>query len=139
GAVAWPRRAWARGDQAPRWGARWLRGVLNRPSASRAPKDVAYALEPVDEAVNVVACVVDGERGARRSRDAEHPHQRLGAVVAGAHADALAAQDLRHVVRVRAVEGERDERTALGGVARPVDRDLGNTRQALERIGGQAA
>ena len=46
----------------------------------------------------------------------EPAHQRLGAVVAGAHADALAAEDLADVVRVRALEHERDQRAAVGGV-----------------------
>ena len=44
--------------------------------------------------------------------DAEAAHQRLRAVVAGADADALAAEDLRDVVRVHAVEVEGDDAAA---------------------------
>ena len=87
-------------------------------------------------AVDVVARGVDGERRARRRGDAEAPHQRLRAVVAGADADALAAEDLGHVVRVHAVERERDERAALVGVRRAVDRqpvDLARGARARSR------
>ena len=58
--------------------------------------------------------------------DAEAAHQRLRAVVAGADADALAAEDLGDVVRVDALEGERDEAAAvleLGGAVERQPRD----------------
>ena len=75
-----------------------------------------------------VARVVDGEGRARGGGDAEAAHQRLRAVVAGAHADALAAEDLADVVRVGALERERDQRAAVGGVGRPVQREARRPR-----------
>ena len=74
---------------------------------------------PATRRVDVLVGVVHGERRARGRRHAEAAHQRLGAVVAGAHAHALAAEDLGHVVRVDAVEREGDERAALVGVGGP--------------------
>ena len=53
------------------------------------------------------------------ARDAEAAHQRLRAVVAGADADALAAEDLGDVVRVHAVEVEGDRAAALRDVGGP--------------------
>jgi len=49
---------------------------------------------------------VHGERGARRRAEVEAAHQRLGAVVTGAHADAVAAEDLADVVGMGALERE---------------------------------
>ena len=47
-------------------------------------------------------------------------------MMAGADADALAPEDLADVVRVRAVERERDQRAAIGRGRRPVDRQPGD-------------
>ena len=44
---------------------------------------------------------------------AETVHQRLGAVMAGAHRDALAVEQRRDVVRVRVVEREGDHAAAI--------------------------
>jgi MFS family permease len=64
----------------------------------------AHRVEPLHEALHVSHGVVHRERRTRRRRDAELAHQRLGAVVPGPDADALAAEDLTDVVRVRALE-----------------------------------
>ena len=67
--------------------------------------------------------------------DAEAAHQRLRAVVAGAHADALAAEDLGDVVRVDAVEREATPASrAASASRRAVDRQPGHLGQALERV-----
>ena len=68
--------------------------------------------------------------------NAEPPHQRLRAVMAGAHAHALAAEDLGHVVRVRGVQRERDERAAPVGLRRAVDRQPGHLAEPLQRVRG---
>ena len=60
-------------------------------------------------------------------------------MVAGAHADAVAAEDLGDVVRVGDVERERDHRAAAVGVARAVERDARHLGQALERVGDEVA
>ena len=66
-------------------------------------------------------------------------HQRLGAVVAGADADAVAAEDLGDVVRVDAVERERDDAAATLGVGGAVDGEPLDLAEALERVGGELA
>src|SRR3954451_22594457 len=86
----------------------WLRSSNGTLSSEDSPDVV----QRVDEGVDVGAGVVHGERGARRRRDAEALHERLRAVVAGADADLVAAEDLGHVVRVRDVEREGGERAA---------------------------
>ena len=93
-----------------------------------------HASEALDQAVDVVAGGVDGERRARRRGHAEAAHQRLRAVVAGAHAHALAPEDLGHVVRVHALERERDDAAAPREVGRAVEREAVHLAQALERV-----
>ena len=61
-------------------------------------------------------------------------------MVAGADADALAAEDLGDVVRVDAVERERDHAPRRVEVARAVDRRGPSTsREALERVADDVA
>ena len=61
---------------------------------------------------------VDAEAGARGAVEAEAVHQRLGAMMAGAHRDALAVEQRRDVVRVRPVEREADHAAAVLRAAR---------------------
>ncbi len=82
--------------------------------------------EPVDQARNVLVRVVNGERRARRRADAEAPHQRLRAMVTRAHAHSESPEDLTDVVRVRAIERERDQGAAIRRRRRPVDRQPGD-------------
>ena len=56
--------------------------------------------------------------------DAEHPHQRLGAVVAGPHAHAVLVEHLGEVVGVDVAEGERQHAAPLGRLGRAVDGEL---------------
>ena len=73
------------------------------------------------------------------ARHAEAAHQRLRAVVAGAHADVLAVEELGDVVRVHAVDLEGDHAAARVGVGRAETRDAGDLGEPLERVGGQLA
>src|SRR6266508_3898530 len=67
------------------------------------------------EAVDLFRDGVEVEAGAVRRGDAELGHQRLAAVVPGPDRDALHVEDLRDVVRMDAVEIEReDARPPLG-------------------------
>ena len=63
-------------------------------SSAREAEDVAGAVECIGQSVDVVTVVVQIEAGACRGGDAELPHQRLGAVVAGAEADVALVEDL---------------------------------------------
>ena len=84
----------------------------------------------------VLWIAIDARVEARR---AEAAHQRLRAVVAGAHADALAAEDLGHVVRVDALDREADQRAALVEVGGAVDRQALDLGEPLERVGRDLA
>ena len=77
-------------------------------------EEVGGGVERVGQRVDVGLVVVDVERGPGGGADAEHPHERLGAVVAGAHAHAVLVEHLGDVVRVDVVEGEREHAAALG-------------------------
>ena len=63
--------------------------------------------QPVDEPIGVGDGVVDRVGGAGGGRRAQAAHERLGAVMAGADAHPLAAEDLPDVVRVGAVDAGR--------------------------------
>src|SRR2546425_8928097 len=88
-----------------------------------------------DEGVDIVHVIIDVERGTRGRGDAEPAHQRLGAVVAGPNTDAVAVQDRRQVVRMNVAVRERHDAGTV--VARSIDRDALDLRQALDRQAGQ--
>ncbi len=66
-----------------------------------------------------VVVVVRRDRHARRAVEVEAVHQRLGAVMAGAHRNAERIQRLRHIVRVHAVQHERHDGIAVLQAGRP--------------------
>ena len=73
------------------------------------------------------------DRRTRGGRHSESPHQRLRAVVPGPDAHAVAREDLGHVVRVHAIDRERDG-SAARLVDRPDDRDARHLGQPIERL-----
>src|SRR5688572_22494462 len=77
-------------------------------------------LDGADESVDLLERVVDVERGASGGRRPERAHQRLGAVVAGAHGDTFAIHDRADVVGMDACDGEADRRAAQLRVLRTV-------------------
>ncbi len=84
-------------------------------SSRHAKKSCAFT-KRLRKAVDLVARIVHGERGAAGRGDAEARQQRHDAMGAGAHRDARAVDDGRHVVRMRALHLERDDRPlVLGG------------------------
>jgi MFS family permease len=91
-----------------------------RGAASVELHDLPDAIEPDDQSLHVRDRVVDRERRPRRRRYAELAHQRLRTVMSGAHADALAPEDLPDVVRMRALQRERNQRSAVDRRERPV-------------------
>ncbi len=78
---------------------------------------------------------VDAEAGARGAVQPQPAHQRLGAMVAGAHRDALPVQQGRDVVRVRALHREADHPAAILRRADHVQARDG--RQPRQRVLGQ--
>jgi hypothetical protein len=81
---------------------------------------------------------VEPEARPRGRIDAEGPHERLGAVVPGAHGDALRVEEAGDVVRMHPVDVERDDAAAIRP-PRPVDGDALETLQRLERVAPQRA
>ncbi len=71
------------------------------------------SMEGVVQGVDLPARVVEAERRARRRRHAEELHHRHRAVMARAHRDAVRVEHRAEVVRVHALDRERDE-AALG-------------------------
>ena len=80
--------------------------------------------------------VVGAEARARRRRHAQPAHQRLCAVMTGAHADVLAVDELGDVVRVHALDRERDHSAALLHVPGPHDAARPAARRAVRARNG---
>src|SRR3954463_15683893 len=100
-------------------------------------EELSRALERVGELVDLGLRVVDEERGARGRGDAQLLRERLRAVVPGADRDPLLVEELREVVRVDAVDLEREDAAALLRALRPVD--LGaEAAEALEPVRDEA-
>ena len=78
--------------------------------------------ERLRKAIDLLARIVHGKRGAAGRGDAEARQQRHDAMGAGAHRDAGAVDDRRHVVRMRALHLERDDRTLVLGGAEDAQR-----------------
>jgi MFS family permease len=122
--TAGPRSALVLAGIAAVLGGVFLRVALARGRGADAALELQYAAngpEPVDQPVHVLAGVVHRERGTRRRRYTELAHQRLRAVMPGANADAPASEDLPDVVRMRALQSERDQRTPVGRRQRALD------------------
>jgi MFS family permease len=96
--------------------------LAGRGQPSVEPQDATDGVKPVDQAFHVREGVVHREGRSRRRRYAEVAHQRLRAMVTRAHADSVAPEDLADVVRMGAVERERDQRATVGSRKRAVDR-----------------
>ena len=79
--------------------------------------------------------VVDAERGAHRAGDAELFHQRLRAMMADPHRHVVLVEHGADIVRVHAVEVERDN--AELPLAARHELHTGNARQPVDAIAGQ--
>ena len=87
-------------------------------------EDIAGAVERVGQRVDVGGVVVQVEAGTCGGGHAQQAHQRLGAVVAGAHAHVALVEHLAEVVRVDAAEAEAERGAAHLDVARAVQLDV---------------
>jgi hypothetical protein len=94
-------------------------------------------VDPVHEAVDLLAQGVQIEARARRRGYAELPHEWLRAVVARADGDALPPEDLRDVVRVDALDVEGDDPAAALRRGRTVDADAVDLADTAERVLGE--
>ncbi len=122
--VAGPRAGLVLGGVAALVGGFGIYAALSRraKAASAELQDATDGEQPIDQPVEVGRRVVHGERRSRRRRYAELAHQRLRAVMPGAHADPVAPEDLPDIVRMSAIEREGDERAALRRRSRSVQR-----------------
>ena len=95
--------------------------------------------EPGHEAVRVLGVVVHVEAGTGRRVDVEQAHQRLGAVVAGAHAHVALVEHLAEVVRVNVAERETQRGTSQRGISRAVEGDVVAEPfgERAKRVGGE--
>src|SRR5512138_2521242 len=81
--------------------------MTSRYRSSMLSKDLLDLVDAFDQRIDFALRAIEIEAGTRRRRDAELLMQRLRAMVPGAHRDPVAVEDLRHIVRVDSVEGER--------------------------------
>src|SRR5207302_4228849 len=71
-----------------------------------SPKHLNHLLDRLRQRIDLFLRVVESKRGARRGRDVESFHHRLGAVMTGANGDAFLIQNRADVVRVNVVNHE---------------------------------
>ena len=85
-------------------------GLLIGSRADRSsPEHLLRLVDRRHQRVHFLARVVQRKRGARRARHTETCHQRHVAVVPGAHVHALAVQYRADVVRMHALQHERQD------------------------------
>src|SRR3954451_24990185 len=94
----------------------------------------ADILEGVDQPVDLVTGVVDGEARAGRGRYAEALHQDLGAVMAGPGGAPVPVQDLRDVVGVHSIDCERDDPASFLARGWAEDGEAGDLADPLQRV-----
>src|SRR5207245_10073267 len=80
---------------------------------------------------DLVGRVEHREGRARGPDHAESTHERHRAVMAGPDGDTFRVEQGRHVVRVQAVDGERDDGAPIDTGGRAVDRHARNPRQPI--------
>src|SRR5689334_11288511 len=101
-------------------------------SSSGSPGEVTLGeLETFHEGVDLLRRRVEVRRRAHAGLHAEPQVGRLGAVVPGPHGDALAVEQLRHVVGVDALELEAHRSPAQLGLLGADHADAGDGRQPL--------
>src|SRR5215207_252438 len=102
-------------------------------------KDRPRPIEPGYEAIHVFIVVVHIERSPRRADQPEPVHQRLAAMMTGAHRNVLLVQDGRHVVRVDIAERQGDDARAVLRIARTIHAKIRHIAQPLQRDRRQLA
>src|SRR3990172_9176171 len=97
-------------------------------------EEAAGLAEGVHQDVHLFQRIVHVEAGPRRTRDAQAAHERLRAVVAGAHGHAVAVQDGADVMRVQVGVVHGDDTAAVVSVRRPVDDQPLKLAQAAQGV-----
>src|SRR5690606_35054206 len=95
---------------------------------------LCYA-EPICEAVYICFRIVYVEACPRRRGRTEPLHERLGAVMAGAHGDPVHIKNRRDVMRMHSVEIESHDAGTEIGIGRTVDGQTVDFRHLLHGIG----
>src|SRR4029077_12074756 len=89
------------------------------------------SLDALNQSIHFFSGVVESERSARRGRDAEALHYRLGAVMPGSDSNSLLVEDGPDVVRVDTVQQEREHTRLFSCGA-----DQTNTRDCGKGVSG---
>src|SRR5215470_1261004 len=92
----------------------------------------AQTLHRLDQTLDLGGSIVDGKARPERAHDAKPLHERLRAVMPGAHRDASLVQDRRTIVGVNAVHREGHDSAFDLGIPRPVDRDAGDADEPVQ-------
>src|SRR3954462_4725566 len=92
-------------------------------STSHSSEELLGRANSVGEGVDVVVAGVHVEGRPRRRRDPVAPDDGPRAVVPHPDGDAVVVEDLAHIVRVDALDGEGDRSPAGHGVRRADHRD----------------
>src|SRR5437667_608588 len=103
---------------------------------STSGEDLLDLLDAGDERVDVVEIVVDVEGGPRGRGKIEALHEGLGAVMPGTDADPLDIEDRGNVVRMGAVDRERDDAGSLRDVPWTVRLHALQAGEFFERVLG---
>src|SRR5690606_1952755 len=103
-------------------------------------EELAHLVETFDQAVDLLARVVEGEGRAHGRRDAETIHHRLSAMMTRAHGDAFVVEDRPDIVGMDIAEDEtEDARLLARGADQAQAFDLFEARRAVgEEIGSVA-
>src|SRR5215469_17783804 len=98
------------------------------------PEELLGGADPVDQGIHLGMGVVEVERGTGACLDTQCTMQRPGAMVSRPHRDAAIVEYLAEVVRVDAVQRERDRGSPVLGRGRPENAqsvDLGQRGQGM--------
>src|SRR5215207_11480797 len=104
--------------------------------SSSSAKERPRLLERHDQRVHVLLRVVHVERGSRRRRHPQPPHQDLRAMMSGPHAHPLLIEHLGQVVWMDVLVPEREGATSELGILR-AEHPCADRLQSLEPVGSE--
>src|SRR5439155_10080714 len=119
------------------WGDREDWGDLSLHRCRPWREQRAHRVKPAHQSIDITLIIVQIQAGPRRGRHAQPTMQGLRAVMSGPHGDAFLIQDLRHVMRVHALQRERHHPAAVFHVARTKHRQSRYIAERVQRVGGE--